>query len=343
MKQCAVLIVLATGVSACSDKSDAEFRAEVIAAMQATVKDELDDLVQAARDLQMAAPSHAWDELGDAVALAQMRDAWRRTRIAYEHVEGATAPLFGALDLALDARYDEYLEVLGPGGDHALFDAAGVTGMHGIERILYALDTRQEIVEFEQTLDGYEPAAFPVSDGEAIEFKTGLAQKLLDDASALRAGWQPAAINIGAAYQGLVGLMNEQQRKIDLAATGAEESRYANATLFDLRNNLAGTKGIYDTFRPWIQARAMTSDDAIVAKFRALTTLYGGPPGDALPRVPSGWSSEHPTSGDLATTFGMLWQAVHDNVNASKTGSIVFEMNQVAMTLGFPEFVADDD
>ena len=45
---------------------------------------------------------------------------------------------------------------------------------------------------------------------------------------------------------------------------------------------------------------------------------------------------------ELATPFGMLWQAVHDNVNASTQGGIVFEMNRVATALGFPEFIAED-
>lgn len=341
MKRTAVVTVVVAALAACADKSDDQFRDEVVGGMHELVGTELADLVQAARDLQAAAPSHAWDAMADAVAIARMRDAWRRTRIAYEHVEAVTAPLFPALDLSLDARYDDYLALIGPAGDHALFDANGVTGMHGIERILYAPQIRPEIIAFESALPGYEPAAYPASDGDAALFKTALAQKLVDDAVALHQRWQPAAIDIGAAYQGLVGLMNEQQAKIELAATGAEESRYADITLFDLRNNLAGTKGIYETFRPWIQARTTATDLTIVARFRALTTLYYGTPGDALPRVPDDWSSDDPTPADLGTPFGMLWQAVHDNVDAGRQGSIVFEMNQVAMVLGFPEFIAD--
>jgi len=342
MKHAAMLTVLAAASPACTGKTDAEYRADVIAEMHDAIGAELDDLVQASHDLQTAAPSHAWSETADAVEIAMMRDAWRRTRMAYEHIEGATTPLFGDLDYTMDARYDDYLARLGPDGDRALFDASGVTGMHGIERILYAHDIRPEIIAFEATLPGYMPAAFPRTDAEAIAFKTELVGKLVDDADLLRDQWQPAAIDIGAAYQGLVGLMNEQKDKINAAVTGAQESRYADITLFDLRNNLAGTKGVYESFRPWIQARAMTSDDTIVLRFRALTTLYGVTPGDALPRVPRGWDSDDPTPAQLGTPFGMLWQAVHDNVNASKQGSIVFEMNRVATVLGFPEFIAED-
>jgi iron uptake system component EfeO len=335
--QAAVTIVLA----ACGDKSNAEFRAEVTAGIHASIAVELDNLVQATHDLQAAAPDHAWDAMADAFAMAQMHDAWRRARIAYEHVEGATAPLFPDLDLAMDARYNEYLERAGPDGDPDLFDATGVVGMHAVERILYSRRIRAGIIAYESSLAGYVPAAYPATEDEAVAFKTVLVQRLVDDATALRDRWQPTAIDIGAAYQGLVGLMNEQKLKISAAATGQEESRYANLTLFDMRNNLSGTKGIYDSFRPWIQARAMASDDAIEIRFRALTILYGAPAGEALPTVPSTWSSDDPTPDDLETPFGMLWQAVQDNVDPARADSIVAEMNRVAVALGFPEFVAD--
>jgi iron uptake system component EfeO len=339
-----VLVALGAAPAGCGDKTDAEFRAEVVADLHASIADELDDLVQATHEIQAAAPTHAWDALGDATAIARMRDAWRRTRIAYEHVEGATVPLFRELDVALDARYDDFLAMIGPAGDHDLFDASGVVGMHAVERILYSQNIRPSIIAFEAGLLGYEPAAFPTSDGQALAFKTELVQKLVDDATALRDQWLPTMIDIGVAYRGLVGLMNEQEQKIIQAATGAEESRYANITLFDLRNNLAGTKGLYDAFRQWIWSRPSASDaqNMIEARFRSLTTLYGAIPGDALPPVPPGWSSEHPSPADLATQFGTLWAAVMHEVDPLTDGSIVFEMNRIAKVLGLPQFAIDD-
>src|SRR5262249_10863898 len=158
------------------------------------------------------------------------RDAWRRTRIAYEHVEGATVPLFGELDVALDARYDDFLAMLGPAGDPDLFDATGVIGMHAIERMLYSQNIRPSGIRFESALPGYRAPAYPTTEAQALAFKTALAQKLVDDATALRDRWLPTAIDIGIAYHGLVGMMTEQEQKISAAATGAEESRYANIT-----------------------------------------------------------------------------------------------------------------
>src|SRR3954453_23889112 len=117
MKQIALILV----VAACADKSDADYKAEVTSSMHASIAADLADLTQAARDLQAAAPTHVWAD-SDVVA---MRAAWKRTRIAYEHVEGATAPIFPNLDGSMDARYDDFLV---EGADDNLFDGAGATG-----------------------------------------------------------------------------------------------------------------------------------------------------------------------------------------------------------------------
>jgi iron uptake system component EfeO len=345
MNTIAILAAALPALAACSDRprSDADYRADVVAGMHDSIGTELAGLIQAARDLQTAAPTHAWAPTADSLALADMRAAWMRSRIAYEHIEGATAPIFGNLDASLDARYDDFLAQLGPAGDRDLFDGAGVTGMHAIERILYAPDIRDEVIAFERTLPGYIAAAYPATTDQAVAFKTQLVQKLIDDATALHDQWQPAAIDIGAAFQGLVGLMNEQKEKVNLAATGEEESRYANLTLFDLRNNLDGTKRAYELFRPWIQAKSGggSADTMIEARLTALASLYASTPGDALPAVPADWSSDQPTQAGLATPFGMLWQTVHQDVDPAAAGSVVFEMNQVATMLGFPEFIEE--
>ncbi len=341
MKHIVYSTVIFASLAACSDdkKSDTEFRAEVVASMHDSIGEDLSKLVQAAKDLQTAAPTHAWSATADASAITMMREAWKRTRVAYEHVEGATAPIFGGLDGTMDARYDDYMLELRPDGDPDPFDGTGVTGMHGIERILYSHDIRPEVDEFESMLDGYEPARYPSTDAEAMAFKTKLVQKLIDDAQSLHDQWQPAAIDLGFAFQGLVGLMNEQGEKVDLAATGEEESRYANLTMFDLRNNLAGTKQIYEVFREWIKSKpeGVDPDIQVQARFAALTTLYASIPGEAIPTVPDGWSGDAPTPAQLDTSFGKLWKAVHDDVDPDAAGSVVFEMHAIASMLGFPE------
>ena len=333
-----VLILAACGGDA---DPDAKFEAQVVTAMHDSIGDELADLVQASIDLQAAAPSgHGWDATADAGAIAEMKAAWRRARIAYEHVEGATAPIFAGADVTMDARYDTFLASLSGTGDQDLFDDRGVTGMHAIERILYAPTIRANVTAFEQTLPGYRAAAFPATAAEANEFKTKLLQKLVDDASQLHDEWTPAAIDIGVAYLGLVGLMNEQKEKVNLAATGEEESRYSQVTLFDLRNNLAGTMKVYAFFEAWVASKRGDENEKIHAGFDALDALYSGASGDALPPVPETWSSDAPTAADQATPFGRMWVGVHAAVDPATSGSVVFEMNEVAVKLGFPEFVA---
>jgi iron uptake system component EfeO len=341
MKKICTTALLAIAACGGDDKTDAEFQADVVDSMHDSIGADLAALVTAAQQLQAAAPTHAWSATADATAITDMREAWKRTRIAYEHVEGATAPIFAGLDGSLDARYDDYLAELVPDGDDNLFDDEGVTGMHGIERILFAPTIRSEVIEFESDLEGYQPARFPQTTEEAMAFKTALCQKLVDDAKSLRDQWQPAAIDIGVAYQGLVGLMNEQAEKVNLAATGEEESRYANITLFDLRNNLEGTQKAYELFRDWIQSKpdGDAPDSTIASRLAALTTLYASMPGDSLPAVPADWSSDQPTPANLATPFGMLWKTVRESVDPNASGSVVFEMNRIAALLGFPQFV----
>src|ERR1044071_8038442 len=149
-----VTVLAVASFAACgdSDKTDADFQADVVVSMHDSIAVDLADLVTAAQQLQAAAPTHAWSATADTTAIDDMRTAWKRTRVAYEHVEGATAPIFGNLDVTLDARYDDYLNALIPDGDTNLFDDKGVTGMHGIERILYSLDIRTEVIDFEAAL-----------------------------------------------------------------------------------------------------------------------------------------------------------------------------------------------
>ena len=334
-RPCALLATLAT-LAGCADKTDAEFRTEVAIAMQASITQDLDDLVQAACNLQAAAPSRAWNPTTDRAAIRQMIDAWKRTRMAWERVEGAVAPLYPDLNATMDARYEELLSA--SGGDRNPFDGYGVVGMHAIERILFAPDIRPEVVAFERKLPGYRTAAYPSTDNEAIAFKFQLVQRLIDDAIELTGCWEPGDFNVGAAYQGLAGLMQEQQEKIDLAASGNEESRYANFTLFDLRNTLTGTEHAYQLFRGWIRthASAERADQTILNRFMLLAQAYDNSGGDALPQVPADWSSEHPSPDALGTPFGTLWREIRQSVDPSNHGSVVYEMNRIAVLLGIP-------
>jgi iron uptake system component EfeO len=327
-------------LASCTDKSDADYRADVTASMYDSIAKDLDSMIVAGLHLQASAPNRAWSATKDADAINDMQEAWKNMRRSWEHVEGAIAALFPDVDDIIDGRYEA---MLGATGDSNLFDATGVIGMHGIERILYATGIKPEVIAFESELDGYEPAAYPATDDEAISFKTVLVQRLIKDASDLRKRWQPVAVDIGTAYQGLVGLMNEQKEKVNLAATGEEESRYANITMFDLRSNLDGTQKAYNLFREWIHSKAAgpNSDSTMRDKFIALEAVYKQTNDDAIPAAPLDWQPEQPTDANLATPFGMLWKNVHESVDPKRGGSVVYEMNRIGGLLGLPPFVEE--
>jgi len=334
----ACIATLATAsLAGCVDKTDAEYRADIDADIHDSISAELADLVVAARALQAASPSRGWDPARHADHIIAMRAAWKRTRIAYEHVEGAIKTTFPDVDWLLDMRYEESLAQLGHAGDAGLFDGRGTIGMHAIERILFAPEIRSEVTAFERKLAGYVPAAYPATDDEAIAFKTGLVQRLIDDADRLRKRWPTAELDVAAMYRGQIGLMTEQKEKLILAVTAEEESRYSNVTLFDLRNNLDGAQKIYALFRAWVHSKAAgaRSDSRMRTNFDALETAYATTPSDALPQVPAGWSLDHPTEDDLATPFGAMWQTVRRSVDAQDDHSVVFVMNQIGELLGF--------
>lgn len=365
MRSPRLLLLVPAGVALCglgcsSSKTpvnDSEYEAAVVSGMRTSFITDLSNLVSYSQMLQAAAPTPAdrgWDATTDAAAITAMKAAWTGCREAYEHIEGATAPIFPDIDATIDSRYDDFLAAL-PDGDSDLFDDMGVTGMHAVERILYSNVEPERVVAYESTLTGYEPAAFPATAQEASDVKTLLVGKQIADAQSLHDNWEAAkTYDLGAAFQGLVSLMNEQQEKVDKASTNQEESRYSQTTMTDIRNNLAGTERVYLLFQPWIQSKAAATldgggatqsgkeiDAAIEAGFATLQTLYDGVTGDAIPQPPDTWSSVNPTPADQATPFGTLYEGIHQAVNPNQSGSVVAEMNAAAVLLGFPQFVAE--
>jgi iron uptake system component EfeO len=340
------VLIFAVG---CGDSSGTD-QDKVAQAMRAALMTDIDNLHQAAVDLRDAAPTPAgrgWDATMDAAAITAMKAAWVRARVAYEHIEGAIAPIFPDIDVATDERYDGFLAEIGPAGDQNLFDGEGVTGMHAIERVLYAGSIPSIVISFEASLPGYKAAAFPATAAEAAEFKSGLATQLVTDTADLQQQWKSAGnLDVSGAFQGLIGLMNEQLEKVNNAATGEEESRYSQRTMADLRANLAGTTAIYELFRGWLKSKPSAGtapagsevDGSIMSGFGSLETLYGTIAGDAIPTPPPTWSAENPTPADLATPFGILYQTVSEAVDPTDPSSVVGRMNQGAMLLGIPGF-----
>jgi iron uptake system component EfeO len=323
-------------------EDDATRRATTARAMHDALLVDVQALAKAVVELKDAAPTPAdrgWDKTLDAAAIASMRAAWIRARTAYEHIEGALAPLFPDIDTAIDARYDDFLaDLAGKGGDPYLFDDTGVTGMHAVERVLFSDTIPARVTTFEKTLAGYVAAALPATAQEAADFKSKLCAKLVADTTTLLGEWTPAKIDVVIAYSGLVSLVEEQREKVVKASTGEEESRYAQRTMTDLRDNLAGTKTAYALFQPWIVSKTGGADldKGIVAGLAALEAAYATVQGDAIPEPPATWSAESPSAADLATPFGKLYASVTAQVDRAKTDSVVSRLDTAGTLLGFP-------
>jgi iron uptake system component EfeO len=322
--------------------SDAQFQLQVTQGMHDSLQDDLNALVNAAKALQSDAPDKPWDENDPAVPA--MEADWIAARHAYEHVEGATAPIYPDIDLSIDGRVEDF----GPAGSGALtamsdmFSDQGMTGLHAVERILYKSVTPMSVVTYEMGLGYAPPQAYPASQQDADDFKNKLCAKIVADATSLLNQWQPKVADIGSSFQGLTSLMNEQKEKVTKAGLDQEESRYSQRTMDDLRENLSGTIKIYGVFSPWIKSKSGGTDidSKINASFDDLQTVYNSSQyaGVAFPKPPADWSDVSPTAADLMTTFGQLYTAVANTVDPTNPNSTVSEMNDAATLCGLPPF-----
>jgi iron uptake system component EfeO len=322
------------GADVASDGGASAGEQAALAAVKTYINGNLTALAQAAVDLQKAAPApdaDGWSNSADKPAVDAMKVQWRKARQAYEHIEGAIAILFPELDVSTDERYDGFVEAA---PDANLFDGEGVTGIHAIERILWAGETRPEVVTFEIGLPNYKPAAFPKTMQEADDFKNKLCQQLITDLATMRDSFAPLALDPAAAYRGVIGSVAEQQEKITKAETGEEESRYANETLADMRFNVEGGQATQQAFAPWLLATpgGAALNDKITAGFKRLSDALGT--GTQLPPVPTTWMAQNPSAADLMTPFGQLYGLLKKEADDKDPASLVSAMNSAADALG---------
>ncbi len=313
---------------------------QALADVKTFIQNNLTSLATQTQAVCNAAPSgtaSGWSASADRAAIEQMKSEWKKHRPMYERVEGAIAILFPELDVSFDERYDGFVETA---PDTDLFDDQGVTGNHAIERILWSDATPTMVKQFEAGLGNrYVEARFPQTAGEAQAFKEKLCARFVNDAARMRDDMKPLALDTSSAFRGVVGSIEEQVEKADRAATGEEESRYSQITLADMRANLEGGQKTYEAFAPWLLTTANGKDlDArIRAGFARLQSAYDAISGDALPPVPSTWSSQNPSAADQATPFGVLFMRIRAEADPKTAGSLVSDMNLAADALGIPQ------
>ncbi|KYG04523.1 hypothetical protein BE21_46365 [Sorangium cellulosum] len=319
--------------------TDADYERRAVLEVKAFIQDNLDEFAAATAALQAAAPEpdeDGWSASSDKAAVDAMKAAWKEARQSYERVEGAIAVVFPDLDYSTDARYDAFIEVA---ADDDLFDDEGVTGVHGVERILWADEIPEPVLAFESALTNYKAAAFPATEAEAAAFKGELCERLKADAEKMKDDFEGLALDAPSAYRGVISSILEQVEKTSKAATGEEESRYAQYTLADMRANVAAGEQTYAAFQPWLLTKGAEGaevDKAVLAGFDRLSSAYDAIEGDALPPLPDEWSEEAPTEEQLATPFGKLFSLVERESDDATPGTLAYDMTRSADLLGIP-------
>lgn len=336
----ALLIVLVPATIGCGTDKSGSQEEQAQAAVKSQITAQLASLVNASVALRAAAPApdaDGWNAGADAAAVNAMKTQWAAARSAYEQIEGAIAVLFPDYDVSTDERYGGFLSDTGP--DNDLFDGTGVTGIHAIERILWAGQAPADVVAFEAALPGYVAAAFPTNLTQATEFRDGLATRLVTDVQAVQTMFAPLTLDTAAAFRGVIGSLGEQIEKIELAADGEDESRYAQHTLADMRANLTGGKNTYNAFRDWVRSATggPALDADILAGFDRVSALYAQVTGDALPPVPAGFDKDAPTAEQLATPYGKIFAGLSTESDAGDPSSLVSKMSTAADLLGIPQ------
>ncbi len=288
--------------------------ARAVAEVKASLVTQGAALQRGAEGLCAAAPTHGWSSTADATALVTMKEHWRGTRVAWERLEGTLSMLDPELDEALDARYSPDT------ADADLFDGAGFTGTHAVERVLWADVAVTAATSLERSWSNHRPALFPASDGEALAFREGLCARLVADAQRVTALVEPLELDSSIAFRSVLGGVEEQLEKVTDAAAGVEESRYSRTTLADLRANLEGAQVGYAAFRPWVaQQGAQALDERVMKGFARLSDAYAATQGDALPDDLTG-----------------LTATVTVETDPRHTGSLSFELRAVREVLGLP-------
>ena len=341
-KTAALLMSCACLTGGCSAGSDPDYEAEATLGVKQYVSGQLQMLSRAAEAIERAAPEpdeDGWNAQDDAEAVDELRAAWRDARAAYERVEGSIAILFDGLDVSTDERYDGFIE---EAPDDNLFDDDGVVGVHAIERILWSDQIPARVVKFESTLPGYKPAAFPANRDEADDFKNKLCARLTRETRQMRDDFAPLALDSTTAFRGMIGSMQEQSEKTTKAASGEDESRYAQHTLADMRANLAGARAVFAAFRPWIDdttGPAVSRDFA--AEFADIERAYDAVDGVALPAVPSTFNPDNPSAEDLDSAYGKLWQLLNAKTDPEDADSFVSKMGRTATDMGIEGIEAE--
>ena len=293
--------------------------------------------VAALQSFAVDADANGWNVDNNRASVFTMRQQWKNARLGYESVDAVVGLLFPELDVALDRRYEEAIAIA---ADDNVFDDVGFTGLHAVGRVLFVDELAPAVLTFEQsagdafTPSRYSPAAFPADLAESGDFKTKLTQRLLDDSAALTASVEAADVGVDDVMASIAAAVQEQRATVAVSVEGADESRYAQNTMIDLRAQLQGGIGLFDVLDPVFVAKdeGAVSED-IHAGFARLQAAFDAVTGDALPPVPATWDATAPSAEDRATAFGALFVVVDAEADAANPASLAAALTRGALVL----------
>lgn len=320
--------------------SDEEYETEIRADLRHGASEDIQLLAQSVDDLCLQAPKldwnpsvPGWDVTKHATAIDGMKVSWKWARSGYQQSKAPLSHQFPDTVARLDARYEDHSEQV----SHDAFTGYAWSGLHAIERILWAGEIPTQVIEFESTLPGYVPASWPVTGQDAAQFERTLCVDLADDLAHLKGHWAVVTLQVDAVFLALASSMSEPRQELLKSVSGADASRYSQRTLADLRDALAGVRKTYEPYRKYLRSKSGGAkvDTKILAGLDALGSAYAEVPGDTFPGAPTTWSSENPSADDLATPFGKLYQAVDRATDPDDTKSLVYQLNLAKDLLGF--------
>lgn len=152
-------------------------------------------------------------------------------------------------------------------------------------------------------------------------------------------GFRPLALDNATAYRGVIGSILEQHEKVSFAGSGEDESRYAQATLLDMRANLDGGEEIFGFFEPLLESKGdegTSVKNDVRARFGALRASYDDIDGDAIPEVPATWNPDAPSEADSNSPYGKLFLFIAAETDVEVPTSLVSRMLAGADLLEIP-------
>ncbi|MFO0760153.1 MAG: imelysin family protein [Byssovorax sp.] len=316
--------------------ADAALDAQAAADGKAYLVDRVEALHDHLEALCKAAPAPAadgWVSPRDTPAIQAMRASWHEARRAHQALEGVLLLHFPDLAASLDGSYED---ALAAGPDPELVDDRGFTGLHAIERILWADRMPAGVAKEEAALPGALPAAFPSTEEQAIDFRDELCAGAVHDAEELEAAIEGLPLGSPEIQAIARELVEIQADRVIEAGEGHPSSPYAGRSLLDLTDGLAAARAMHEVFLPWLATKAEGPHVAAEAAdaFDRLAMRYMAAGVDALPAPPSGWSDTAYNDEQLQSPFGLIFMAVMNETNLGIDGSVAHSVEEAGALLG---------